>query len=124
MHMVMLKLEKDTGLEEHYCLTQCTVSFPLSGTGQSNPNQGQQLQNRNIPKCIDREMHHKKTVSPTWPFRPHLLCFHMTHRRVKCCTLDVHPTEKALVVQYEMEATILGELGDPVVEGRKECQKM
>ncbi|KAM7387808.1 hypothetical protein PAMP_024021 [Pampus punctatissimus] len=38
--------------------------------------------------------------------------------------LDVHPTEKALVVQYEVEATILGELGEPVVGERKECQKI
>lgn len=46
------------------------------------------------------------------------------YRRVKGCTLEVHPTEKALVVQYEVEATILGELGDPMVGERKECQKM
>ncbi|XP_054916278.1 kinesin-associated protein 3a [Poeciliopsis prolifica] len=45
-------------------------------------------------------------------------------RRVTGCSLDVHPTEKALVVQYEVEATILGELGEPVVEERKDCQKM
>uniref|UniRef100_A0A3Q3K3R5 Kinesin-associated protein 3b n=1 Tax=Monopterus albus TaxID=43700 RepID=A0A3Q3K3R5_MONAL len=45
-------------------------------------------------------------------------------RRVKGCSLDVHPTEKALVVQYEVEATILGELGDPMVGERKECQKI
>uniref|UniRef100_A0A3B4VKD2 Kinesin-associated protein 3a n=1 Tax=Seriola dumerili TaxID=41447 RepID=A0A3B4VKD2_SERDU len=45
-------------------------------------------------------------------------------RRVKGCTLDVHPTEKALVVQYEVEATILGELGVPMVGERKECQKI
>ncbi|XP_070816255.1 kinesin-associated protein 3a [Chaetodon trifascialis] len=45
-------------------------------------------------------------------------------RRVKGCTLDVHPTEKALVVQYEVEATILGGLGDAMVGERKECQKM
>uniref|UniRef100_A0A7N8YB68 Kinesin-associated protein 3a n=1 Tax=Mastacembelus armatus TaxID=205130 RepID=A0A7N8YB68_9TELE len=45
-------------------------------------------------------------------------------RRVKVCSLDVHPTEKALVVHYEVEATILGELGDPMVGERKECQKI
>ncbi|XP_034556284.1 kinesin-associated protein 3a isoform X2 [Notolabrus celidotus] len=45
-------------------------------------------------------------------------------RRVKGCSLDVHPTERALVVQYEVEATILGELGDPMVGERKECQKI
>ncbi|CAJ1059475.1 LOW QUALITY PROTEIN: kinesin-associated protein 3-like [Xyrichtys novacula] len=45
-------------------------------------------------------------------------------RRVKDCTLDVHPTEKALVVQYKVEATIIGEFGVPMVGERKECQKI
>ncbi|KAL2089471.1 hypothetical protein ACEWY4_014159 [Coilia grayii] len=45
-------------------------------------------------------------------------------RKVKGGSLDVHPTEKALVVQYEVEATILGEMGDPVMGDRKECQKI
>ncbi|XP_032366016.1 kinesin-associated protein 3, partial [Etheostoma spectabile] len=45
-------------------------------------------------------------------------------RRVKGCSIDVHPTERALVVQYEVEATVLGELGNPVVGERKECQKI
>nr|XP_057929392.1 kinesin-associated protein 3a [Doryrhamphus excisus] len=45
-------------------------------------------------------------------------------RKVKGCTLDVHPTEKAIVVQYEVEAMILGEQGDAMVGGRKECHKI
>ena len=45
-------------------------------------------------------------------------------RKVKAGRLDVHPTEKALVVNYELEATILGELGDPMLGDRKECQKI
>ena len=45
-------------------------------------------------------------------------------RKVKFSSIDVHPTEKALVVNYELEATILGELGDPMLGERKECQKM
>ena len=45
-------------------------------------------------------------------------------RKVKGGSIDVHPTEKALVVNYELEATILGELGDPMLGERKECQKM
>ncbi|CAL8306648.1 unnamed protein product [Lota lota] len=45
-------------------------------------------------------------------------------RRVRSGSLDVHPTQRALVVQYEVEATILGELGDPMVGDRKECQKI
>jgi len=36
----------------------------------------------------------------------------------------VHPSEKALIVHYEVEATILGETGDPMLGERKECQKM
>ncbi|XP_028977499.2 kinesin-associated protein 3a isoform X3 [Esox lucius] len=45
-------------------------------------------------------------------------------RKVKGGSLDVHPTEKALIVQYEVEATILGEMGEPMVGERKECQKI
>ncbi|XP_063748381.1 kinesin-associated protein 3a [Eleginops maclovinus] len=45
-------------------------------------------------------------------------------RRVKGCTLDVHPTERALIIQYEVEATVLGELGIPMIGERKECQKI
>ncbi|XP_076873657.1 kinesin-associated protein 3a [Brachyhypopomus gauderio] len=45
-------------------------------------------------------------------------------RKVKAGSIDVHPTEKALVVQYEVEATILGELGDPMLGERKSCQKL
>ena len=45
-------------------------------------------------------------------------------RKVKAGSLDVHPTEKALVVNYELEATILGEMGDPMLGERKECQKI
>ncbi|XP_052673915.1 kinesin-associated protein 3-like [Crassostrea angulata] len=45
-------------------------------------------------------------------------------RKVKGGNIDVHPTEKALVVNYELEATILGELGDPMLREWKECQKI
>ncbi|KAL4635070.1 kinesin-associated protein 3-like [Arapaima gigas] len=45
-------------------------------------------------------------------------------RRVTGGDVDVHPTEKALVVQYEVEATILGEMGEPMLGERKECQKI
>uniref|UniRef100_A0AAR2JES6 Kinesin-associated protein 3b n=1 Tax=Pygocentrus nattereri TaxID=42514 RepID=A0AAR2JES6_PYGNA len=43
---------------------------------------------------------------------------------VKPGNIDVHPTEKALVVHYEVEASIRGERGDAVHEERKECQKI
>lgn len=39
-------------------------------------------------------------------------------------SLDVHPTEKALVVHYEVEASILGEGGGHMLGERKEGQKM
>ncbi|KAM4654763.1 kinesin-associated protein 3 isoform 2-T2 [Amazona ochrocephala] len=45
-------------------------------------------------------------------------------RKVKGGNIDVHPSEKALVVHYEVEAMILGEMGDPVLGERKECQKI
>ena len=45
-------------------------------------------------------------------------------RKVKGGSIDVHPTEKALIVNYELEATILGEMGDPMLGERKECQKV
>ena len=48
----------------------------------------------------------------------------IVNRKVKGGQIDVHPTEKALVVNYELEATILGEMGDPMLGERKECQKM
>ncbi|KAB0377577.1 hypothetical protein FD755_012021 [Muntiacus reevesi] len=44
--------------------------------------------------------------------------------KVKGGNIDVHPSEKALIVQYEVEATILGETGDPMLGERKECQKI
>ncbi|XP_072555629.1 kinesin-associated protein 3a isoform X1 [Paramormyrops kingsleyae] len=45
-------------------------------------------------------------------------------RRVKAGSIDVHPTEKALIVHYEVEATILGQMGYPMLGERKECQKI
>ncbi|TGZ67305.1 hypothetical protein CRM22_004854 [Opisthorchis felineus] len=45
-------------------------------------------------------------------------------RKIRGGSLDVHPTEKALVVHYETEATIVGELGIPVVGDRKESRKI
>uniref|UniRef100_A0A8C9ZNB5 Kinesin-associated protein 3a n=1 Tax=Sander lucioperca TaxID=283035 RepID=A0A8C9ZNB5_SANLU len=54
----------------------------------------------------------------------YIFCFVSSLRKVKGCSIDVHPTERALVVQYEVEATVLGELGNPMVGERKECQKI
>uniref|UniRef100_A0A8C1HDN6 Kinesin-associated protein 3a n=2 Tax=Cyprinus carpio TaxID=7962 RepID=A0A8C1HDN6_CYPCA len=50
--------------------------------------------------------------------------FNIASGKYKGGSLDVHPTEKALVVQYEVEATILRETGDPMLGERKECQKI
>ncbi|XP_027138981.1 kinesin-associated protein 3 isoform X2 [Larimichthys crocea] len=47
-----------------------------------------------------------------------------TLRKVTAGSLDVHPTEKALVVHYEVEATILGEGGGHMLGERKEGQKI
>uniref|UniRef100_A0A3Q1HBD2 Kinesin-associated protein 3b n=1 Tax=Anabas testudineus TaxID=64144 RepID=A0A3Q1HBD2_ANATE len=44
--------------------------------------------------------------------------------KVTAGSLDVHPTEKALVVHYEVEASILGESGGHMVGERKEGQKI
>uniref|UniRef100_A0A4W6E8F3 Kinesin-associated protein 3b n=1 Tax=Lates calcarifer TaxID=8187 RepID=A0A4W6E8F3_LATCA len=47
-----------------------------------------------------------------------------TQRKVTAGSLDVHPTEKALVVHYEVEASILGEGGGHMLGERKEGQKI
>lgn len=50
-----------------------------------------------------------------------MVCWHSLYpsRKVKVGSLDVHPTEKALVVNYELEATILGQLGDAMLGDKK-----
>jgi len=40
-------------------------------------------------------------------------------RKIRAGAIDVHPTETALVVNYELEALILGELGDPMLGDKK-----
>jgi hypothetical protein len=40
-------------------------------------------------------------------------------RKIRSRSIDVHPSEKALVVNYELEALILGDLGDPLLGDRK-----
>ncbi|CAL1579382.1 unnamed protein product [Knipowitschia caucasica] len=49
---------------------------------------------------------------------------HYVKRKITPGILDVHPTEKALVVNYEVEASILGEDGGSMLGERKECQKI
>ena len=50
--------------------------------------------------------------------------FQISFSKVKGGNIDVHPSEKAIVVNYEVEATILGELGDPMLGEKKLSQKM
>lgn len=50
--------------------------------------------------------------------------FFILLRRVKGGSIDAHPTEKAIVVNYELEAVILGEMGEPMLGERKKCQKV
>ena len=50
--------------------------------------------------------------------------FLSSFRRVKGGSIDAHPTEKAIIVNYELEAVILGEMGEPMLGERKECQKV
>lgn len=53
-----------------------------------------------------------------------LLYVGLSQSKVTAGSLDVHPTEKALVVHYEVEASILGEGGGHMLGERKEGQKM
>ncbi|KAK8767790.1 hypothetical protein V5799_005428, partial [Amblyomma americanum] len=43
-------------------------------------------------------------------------------RNFRNCELDVHPTDKALVVRYEVEAVVLGD--GPAIEQTRACQKL
>ncbi|BES88591.1 kinesin-associated protein [Nesidiocoris tenuis] len=45
-------------------------------------------------------------------------------RRFWCGSIDVHPTEPALILNYEVEATILSESENPVLSDKKQCQKI
>jgi len=45
-------------------------------------------------------------------------------RKIRSGSIDVHPTEKALIVNYELEALILGEKGDKMLGDKKEHQKI
>lgn len=43
---------------------------------------------------------------------------------IKSSRVDVHPREQAIVVHYDMRATVLAEGGDPLRHEQKEMQKM
>ena len=45
-------------------------------------------------------------------------------RRIIDGPLDVHPSQPAIVVHYEVEATVISEYGEPMVADRKQARKM
>jgi hypothetical protein len=45
-------------------------------------------------------------------------------RRIIDGPLDVHPSRAAIVVHYEVEATVISEYGEPMVADRKQARKM
>lgn len=48
----------------------------------------------------------------------------LSDRRLKVGSLDVHPRERAIVVSYDVEATLVGENGEKMLEQSKSCQKV
>ncbi|CAG2171472.1 unnamed protein product [Oppiella nova] len=45
-------------------------------------------------------------------------------RRLRTDAIDAHPTESAIVISYELEASLVGDLGDTMLEESRECQKI
>uniref|UniRef100_A0A182SGR9 Kinesin associated protein kap n=1 Tax=Anopheles maculatus TaxID=74869 RepID=A0A182SGR9_9DIPT len=45
-------------------------------------------------------------------------------KRWKGGTVEPHPTEKALIVNYKLEAAVFGDPGDPMLEDKKDCQRI
>ncbi|KAI1289211.1 Kinesin-associated protein 3 [Halotydeus destructor] len=45
-------------------------------------------------------------------------------KRINATGIDAHPTEDAIVITYELEASLVGDLGDTMLEENKECQKI
>ena len=45
-------------------------------------------------------------------------------RRIIDGPLDVHPSRPAIVVHYEVEATVISEYGEPMVADKKQAKKM
>ncbi|KAG1688227.1 Kinesin-associated protein 3 [Nymphon striatum] len=50
--------------------------------------------------------------------------FKFLQKKSKFSSLDVHPIEKALVVNYTLEAQLYGELGDSMLNEKKDYQKI
>uniref|UniRef100_A0A7G3APG4 Putative kinesin associated protein kap n=1 Tax=Lutzomyia longipalpis TaxID=7200 RepID=A0A7G3APG4_LUTLO len=45
-------------------------------------------------------------------------------KRWKGGSIEPHPTEKAIIVHYKLEAAVFGEPGDPMLEDKKDCQRV
>nr|XP_016923259.1 kinesin-associated protein 3 isoform X1 [Drosophila suzukii] len=45
-------------------------------------------------------------------------------KRWKGGSIEPHPTDKALIVNYQLEATVFGEPNNPMIEEKKNCQKI
>uniref|UniRef100_A0A6B2EDZ3 Putative kinesin associated protein kap n=1 Tax=Phlebotomus kandelakii TaxID=1109342 RepID=A0A6B2EDZ3_9DIPT len=45
-------------------------------------------------------------------------------KRWKGGTIEPHPTERAIIVHYKLEAAVFGEPGDPMLEEKKDCQRV
>ncbi|XP_055911716.1 kinesin-associated protein 3 isoform X1 [Eupeodes corollae] len=45
-------------------------------------------------------------------------------KRWKGGSIEPHPTDKALIVNYQLEATVFGEPNNPMIEEKKDCQKI
>lgn len=45
-------------------------------------------------------------------------------KRWKGGSIEPHPTDKALIVNYQLEAAVFGEPGNPMLEEKKECQRI
>ncbi|CAG0887335.1 unnamed protein product [Cyprideis torosa] len=63
-----------------------------------------------------------ETVPPSSPCPSPIA--HPCIMKLKTTTIDVHPTEKAIIVHYDVEASLLGEDGEAMLEEKKERQKV
>ena len=84
-----------------------------------------------VSRYVDRRRHSavcfkqngfKVLISPFTVVLHLLFRFILSH--VFVGPLDVHPSQDAIVVHYEVEAIVLNEYGEPAVADRKSAQKV
>lgn len=51
-------------------------------------------------------------------------CFICSHRKWKASSVEPHQTEKALIVNYKLEAAVFAEPDNPMLEEKKDCQRI